>query len=110
MQELGDKIISNAHVRFLNGGIRWLNLDCIAHDCGISRKTLNQYFKRNQLIDAVIENLIKAYHQSLLAIKRKRLEPLKELRMILSFTENSSHDFSAIFLRDLRKHYPGNWS
>jgi hypothetical protein len=26
MQELRDKIISHAHIRFLNGGINWLNL------------------------------------------------------------------------------------
>ena len=73
MQELRDKIISYAHIRFLNGGIKWLNLDYIAYDCSISRKTLNQYFNRNQLIDAAIKSKIETYHQSLLKLTKELL-------------------------------------
>ena len=110
MQELRDKIISNAHIRFLNGGIKWLNLDYIASDCSISRKTLNQYFNRSQLIDAVIESKIETYHQSLSAIEIEQLGPVEELTKLLSFTETLGCDFSNVFLRDLRRHYPKNWS
>jgi len=83
MKELRDKIISNAHIRFLNEGIKWLNLDYSAHDCILSRKTLNQYFNRNQLIDTVISSKIETYHQSLLAIEIEQLGPVEKLKKIL---------------------------
>ena len=110
MQELKNKIISNAHIRFLSGGIKWLNLDYIASDCNITRKTLNQHFNRSQLIDAVIKSKIETYHQCLLAIEIQQLGPAEELKKILSFTETLGCDFSNVFLRDLRRHYPKNWS
>jgi AcrR family transcriptional regulator len=109
MEELKYKIVSCAHLRFHNGGIKWPNLDSIASDCGISRKTLNQHFNRDQLIDEVIDNRIATYHQSLLKIEKERLGTMEELTRILRFTETLSSDFSDIFLRDLRKHYHKNW-
>jgi len=109
MNELKSKIISYAHQRFLNGGIKWLNLDYIAIDCSISRKTLNQYFNRNQLVDAVIKSKLETCRQSLLAIDMEQLEPVEELKKILRFTETLACDFSDIYLRDLKRHYPKNW-
>lgn len=109
MQELKNKIISYAHIHFLNGGIKWLNLDYIANDCSISRKTLNQYFNRSQLIDAVIKSKMETYHQCILTIEMEQLEPVEELAKILNFTETLGYDFSDIFLRDLRRHYSKNW-
>jgi len=109
MEELRHKIVSCAHARFLNGGIKWLNLDCIASDCGISKKTLNQHFNRNQLIDAVIGNKIQTYHQFLFKTEKDQLDTVEGLTRVLRFTATLSSDFSDIFLRDLRKHYQKNW-
>ena len=84
-------------------------MDYIANDCSISRKTLNQYFKRAELIEAVINDRLAAYHQSLKKIEINQLKPLEEMKSLLVFTEALSSDFSAILLRDLRRYYKEYW-
>ena len=109
MDELSDKIISGEHFRFLKGGIKWLDLDHVASDCNISRKTLNKYFKRQGLIEAVISQRLEAYRQSLRKIGIDQLEPLGEMRSLLVLIEGFRSDFSAILLRDLRRYYNEYW-
>lgn len=96
MKELKDQIILSAHRLFLIGGIRWLDLDLVANDCGISREMLDQCFKRNELIDAVIKSSIETNHQNLLKIGTETLEPLEEITKMLSFAESLGYDFSII--------------
>jgi len=110
MQELKNKIIACAHLHFLRGGIKWLDLDHIANDCGVSRKTLRHCFKRNELIDALIKSKLETYQQSLAVIELDQLEPLEEMTKILSFITQLGCDFSPIFLRDLKRYFPENWA
>ncbi|MEO7582591.1 MAG: TetR/AcrR family transcriptional regulator [Ferruginibacter sp.] len=109
MEELKNKILASAHNRFLSHGIRWLNLDYIASDCGISRKTFNLYFNRNQLIENLIKNKIEGYTRSLSVIQKEKPRPIDELRKIFSFMEKLAADFSDIFIRDLKIHFPKDW-
>lgn len=109
MPELKNRIIKCAHINFLKYGIKWIDLDYVANDCGISRKTLNQYFNRNKLIDLLIKSKIESYHLSLSVIELELLSPLKEIKKILAFIEGLSYDFSAVFIRDLKRYYPENW-
>lgn len=109
MDELRNKIVFAAHFRFLRDGIKWLNMDYIALDCNVSRKTLDRYFKRQQLLEAVINHILEAHEQSLIAIEIDRLEPLEELERLLLLMEVLSSGLSAVLLRDLRRYYHENW-
>jgi len=109
MQEIKNRIIMCAHIIFLKYGIKWIDLDYVASDCGISRKTLNQYFNRNKLVDVLIKSKIESYYLSLSAIERELLCTQEEMIKILAFSKILSYDFSAVFIRDLKRYYPDNW-
>lgn len=107
--EIENRILRTANTMFFNRGIKLAAMDDIAENVGVTRKILNHYFNRNELVNRVIFDHINSCKVNLSEVKNQHLQPLDEMKWILSITETFSINFSNIFLRDLKIHYREAW-
>jgi AcrR family transcriptional regulator len=113
--ELREKILNTSIDLFRSTGLKGVNTELIAGECGISKKTLYEVFEsKEELISYVITTSLGKLESDL-----KELAANIESREMTDFGEVFHHlmqgvnkiiiVFSKQFLADLKKYYPNLW-
>ena len=95
---------------FFSYGLRSISMDDVAHMCGMSKKSVYQYFEdKNALVSAIVHDLIKS-HKRLLKICNDAAEDA--IDEVIKQIEESFNIWAAIrppFFYELEKFCPEAW-
>jgi AcrR family transcriptional regulator len=85
-------------------------MDDIAHDQGISKKTIYQYFDdKNDLVRQVTLMLIEEWMKEYEGIIEKAIDAIDELYSKSKLISKLFSELNPSFMFDLRKYYPRSW-
>lgn len=110
MENLKNEILDKAAALFCQFGLSRVTMEEIAHEFGISKKTLYQFYSsKNDLLKEVTDSIyrqIQCRNQSLL--KNSEMDFLEKINeLIKSSLENISR--TEILKKDLQKNFPELW-
>ncbi len=105
---MNEKIIISKVTRLYGKyGIKSITMDDVAHELGISKKTLYSYFSdKSALVNAVINNLISEKVSFFEAQKQGRENAVEELLFIFKYYLGIIKEFNPSLEFDLKKYYP----
>ena len=102
-----EKIIDKATEMFLNLGFKSVTMDDLAHEMGISKKTIYSHFKNKtdlvQQTTATMSNLITCGIDNIVALQKNPIEELYEIKKFI-LTHLKSERSSPLY--QLQKYYP----
>lgn len=107
MQQL---ITNNAEKLFYRYGIKAVAMDDLARECGISKKTLYQYFPdKASLVNTVAERLAAYHHAQLQELKLAGKNAIEEVCREFKIYVAALHNIHAVFFYELEKSFPDSW-
>ena len=105
--EASERILEKTHELFHQYGIRRVTMDDIATQCGMSKKTIYQYFKdKDELVDAAAQAHI---HQNKCLCEehsKQAKDALHEVFLAMEMAKEILEKLHPAILRDLEKYYP----
>lgn len=108
--DVRERILQITHSLFHRFSVRAVTMDDIAARCGMSKKTIYQYFKdKNELVDAVTEEHIE--HSKSLCETDKQLaeNALHEVFLAMDMLQEMFEKLHPGLLHDLEKYHPGTY-
>ncbi len=105
------RILGSADQRFCRQGLVRVNMDEIAAELGISKKTLYRHFRsRDELLSELVEQHMQAIDAAMKSIcADAKQDPLKCLRALLDFIASAYREVSPVAFVDLEKYAPHLW-
>lgn len=109
--ETRHRILETARRQFFSQGFTKVTMDEIAHELGMSKKTLYQHFpgKRDLLQESLLGITLKISEGLNRIVQNNQLGFSKKLEQALGFVASELPRFSPIFLRDIQRHAPDIW-
>ena len=109
--ETRHRILETAREHFFALGFTKVTMDEMAHELGMSKKTLYQHFpgKRELLREALLGINLKISEGLNGIITNKQTDFSKKLEQALGFVASELPRFSPLFLRDIQRHAPDIW-
>lgn len=105
-----DKILERCERLFLRYGIRSVTMDDVAHELGISKKTLYQYFSNKEdLVHRVTEYHFEQESRNAEKIRREAKNAIEEMFGIVRWMNEFSKDLHPGILYDLKKYHSESW-
>lgn len=106
MEEVKQRIIGEAAQLFMRHGAKTITMDDVAKECGISKRTLYEYFAdKESLLIACIEKFVeykRAEHEEFLKSSENVIEAIiKSVKRTLEF-----QDISPIFFMEVKRFFP----
>lgn len=102
-----DKILDKAIDMFLTLGFKSVTMDDLAHEMGISKKTIYSHFEnKTKLVEACTSSLFDVISQGIDAICALQKNPIEELYEIKKFAMKHLKDEKASPQFQLQKYYP----
>jgi len=107
MKEKENEIIRQVAQLYGKYGIKSVTMDDVAHELGMSKKTLYDYFSdKSALVNAVIDFLIEEKMTFFESQKQGVENAVEELLFIFKFYLRMVKEFNPSFEFDLKKYYP----
>ncbi|MBX2921605.1 MAG: TetR/AcrR family transcriptional regulator [Chitinophagaceae bacterium] len=108
MQQL---ITDNAEKLFYRYGIKAVAMDDLARTCGISKKTLYQYFAdKATLVNTVVERLADHHRAQLEEVKLADKNAIEQACCEFKIYVAVLHTIHAVFFYELEKLFPDSWN
>jgi TetR/AcrR family transcriptional regulator, cholesterol catabolism regulator len=105
--EQTERILLKATEMYMRFGIRSVTLDEIATQCGISKKTIYQYFEdKDALVNAVMTAMINRTECNCLADQSKSKNAIQEVFLALDMVQEMFATMNPTILYDLEKYHP----
>lgn len=105
-----ERILDTALRLFRTFGIKSITMQDIARDCGISKKTVYEYFAdKQQLIEEVTIFMISAHGTNMEVCSVNGKDAIDELVSSLRFTEIFAKSINPVLLHELEKYHPSAW-
>ncbi len=105
--EQRERILSKANELYFRYGIRSVTMDEIAGQCGISKKTIYQYYEdKDALVSAVMDNVIDKTECSCIADQQKSHNAIHEVFLALDMVQEMFSTMNPTILFDVQKHHP----
>ena len=106
-----NRILKVAGSQFFSLGFTKVTMDEIAHELGMSKRTLYQYFPgKKALLRKALLSRTERISEGLGKINRSNETPFgKRLEQALTLVAREIPHFSPIFLRDIQRHAPEVW-
>ena len=102
-----EDIILKVKDLYIKYGIKSVSMDDVARECGISKKTLYQYFKdKEELVEKVFQFLIDANKSVVDNMLNQNLDAITEMFEIHLFMDDMARRHSHVVEYDLKKYYP----
>ena len=102
-----EEILHKATDLFLNLGFKSVTMDDLAHEMGISKKTIYSHFEnKTKLVEEATMNLFWTISNGIDTIIALKKNPIEELYEIKKFVMIRLKDEKASTLYQLRKYYP----
>ncbi|HUV07696.1 MAG TPA: TetR/AcrR family transcriptional regulator [Spirochaetia bacterium] len=110
-QEIKDRILAKARELFFRSGFRRITMEEIAHELGISKKTLYLYFNSKQdLLRLCLEQRLQEMKYQVEQITEdNNRDSIKKMQGIFQAAFDLVTSISRNFLEDLRRYEPGLW-
>ena len=102
-----ERILEKTHELFHQHGIRRVTMDDIATQCGMSKKTIYQYFKdKDELVDAAAESHM--HHNKCICEIDKKLakDAIHEVFLAMDMVKEMFEKLHPGLLHDLEKYHP----
>lgn len=91
-------------------GIRSVTMDDIASQCGVSKKTLYQYFEnKTELVDMLIRQFVEQDQARCTEIREESSSAIEEMLHIVSHVKDFVKRMSPSLIFDLKKYYKAQW-
>jgi TetR/AcrR family transcriptional regulator, cholesterol catabolism regulator len=104
--EVRDKIIHKAYELFKRYGIRSVTMDDLAHECGVSKKTLYQSFEdKDTLVDNIVGEMIGNSQQQCSMYKVKAENAIQEIFLSMDMLQEMFEGVNPAMMFDLRKYH-----
>jgi AcrR family transcriptional regulator len=109
--EIRNRILETARGHFFQQGFTKVTMDEIAHELGMSKKTLYQHFpgKRDLLQESLLGINLKISKGLSSIIQNNQVGFSTKLEQALGFVASELPRFSPVFLRDIQRHAPDIW-
>jgi AcrR family transcriptional regulator len=110
MEEIKNKILLQVAELYLKYGIRSVSMDDLAHELGISKKTIYQYFEDkddfvNQVTTMLLEERMQEYrHNSEIACNA-----IEELYTMSRLLRKHFREINPALMYDVQKYHPKAW-
>ena len=106
MNNKQQNIIETASVLFSRQGIKSTSLDTIAQQCGISKRTLYEYFpNKEMLLGEIVQHLLYRTEQYVRILPEVSPNAISEITSFFQYIESNVYVLTPMFIRDLRKYY-----
>jgi TetR/AcrR family transcriptional regulator, cholesterol catabolism regulator len=107
MNNKQQNIIDTASVLFSRQGIKSTSLDTIAQQCGISKRTLYEYFPdKEMLLAEIVQHLLYRTEQYVRILPEVSPNAISEIISFFQYIESNVFVLTPMFIRDLDKYYP----
>jgi TetR/AcrR family transcriptional regulator, cholesterol catabolism regulator len=107
MDERHIEILQEVHEIFLAEGVKSVNMDTIARNLGISKKTLYKYCSdKNDLVNQTIKHACLVDHKDILNIVKISSNAIEEVLMISQIVKARFSKLKPNFFLDLMKYHP----
>ena len=105
-----DKLLSCISKLFKNCGIRGINMDDIARELCIPKKTLRQSFEtKNDVLGAVVQFELRTELRELEDISNSLTNAIDQIVGISNYLETNVFNLNHILIHDLKKYHPSIW-
>lgn len=102
-----ERILLKAHELYFRYGVRSITMDEIAAQCGISKKTIYQFFKdKDALVEAVMDKIINKTESECNANQQQSHNAIHEVFLGLDMVQEMFAAVNETVLFDLQKHHP----
>ena len=103
-----ENILEKVSVLYRKYGIKSVTMDDVAHELGISKKTLYQFVKdKTELVEKVVEHTRQCNFSAMKAKKGAGVNAIEELIEVSQRVNALMKDHSPSYEYDLKKYYPG---
>ena len=111
MPDVRQRILENAHQRFLAEGPSAVSISRLCREMHIAKKTFYRHFdSKDALVAALVQDRVALYGQALLGAPGPAEPPDVRLAAILTdVLAVSAQSFSAVYLRDIEADHPRIW-
>jgi len=110
MVENKEKIVAGAGEMFMKFGVRSVTMDDVAHELGMSKKTLYQSFtNKDDLVLEVSKAHIEEEKVEFGSVEDESANALDELFRITKCVRKSMQSVNPSLLFDLEKYHPSSW-
>jgi AcrR family transcriptional regulator len=104
------RIIDSASFIFSLYGAKTVSMDDVAHYCGMSKRTLYQYFEsKEKLVLSLIEYRVSKHEQFIRICPCISPDAVTEMCNFFKHLQNTMDAITPVFYRDLKKHFPAAW-
>jgi len=102
-----ERILLKATELYFRYGIRSVTMDEIAGQCGISKKTIYQFFEdKDALVSAVMDKVIDKTEGECVMDQQKSDNAIHEVFLALEMVQEMFSNMNPTILFDLQKHHP----
>lgn len=99
-----ESIIEISSSSFFKYGIHKVSMNDIAEKCGISKKTIYNYYEsKHQLVEAILNYNIDEFEEHIKSIQEKSANANKELVLLFEYLIELYKEILPIFINDLKK-------
>jgi len=107
MDDKKNEIVKKVSALYNKYGIKSITMDDVAHELGISKKTLYEHFSdKTCLVKTVIDYISHEREELFCQQNQEATNALEELLRIYRFYLKMTQDFNPSFEFDLKKYYP----
>jgi len=104
--ETGEKILHKAFELFKRFGVRSVTMDEIAVQCGVSKKTVYQFFEdKDTLVEKIIETVISRSREYCSTQTIQAEDALQEIFLSMKMTQQMVEGVNQAVVNDLRKYH-----
>lgn len=108
--DIKDRIIEAAKDLFVRYGVRSISMDDIAHNLGISKKTLYQHYAdKDDIVTTAVSKYVNHRCTEFDSIKAKVKNPIEELVLMSERLKHSIKNANPSMLFDLQKYHHTAW-
>jgi AcrR family transcriptional regulator len=105
-----NRIIESASFIFSQYGVKASSMDDVAFHCGMSKRTLYQYFNcKEKLVLGFIENLISKHEQFLRICPGISPDAVTEICNFFNHVQSTIDTITPVLYSDLKKYVPAAW-
>jgi len=102
-----ERILTKAHELYFRYGIRTVTMDEIAGQCGISKKTIYQFFEdKDALVSCVMDAIINKTESGCIMDQQKSDNAVHEIFLALDMVQKMFATMNPTVLFDVQKHHP----
>lgn len=108
--ETSARILAIAFERFLNHGVARTSMDAIAHDAGLSKKTIYKLFPSKEvLLQTLVRNFMNEFHGQIRSVVESDLPTGERLNQIMTLLAGRIRILGTPLMIDIQRFHPRIW-